>query len=117
MKGISVMNYKEHKKGVVEILENDVIIKEINDWSDLFVVAEQRAVIIKRENLNRDFFDLRTGFAGELLQKFSTYNKKMAILGDYSDITSKALNDFIYESNLTKQIIFVETIEDALNVF
>jgi hypothetical protein len=41
----------------------------------------------------------------------------MAIIGDFENIKSKTLKDFIYESNKTKQIIFVKTIEEALKIF
>jgi hypothetical protein len=72
---------------------------------------------IKKENIIDTFFDISTGIAGELLQKFSTYHKKLAIIGDYTNIPGKALKDFIYESNLTKQIIFVKTAEEAIKTF
>ncbi|MDR2601811.1 MAG: DUF4180 domain-containing protein, partial [Spirochaetaceae bacterium] len=76
----------------------------------------QTAAIIKKENLNNSFYDLKTGFAGELLQKVSNYSKRLAIIGDFSQIKSKALKDFIYESNKWKQIIFIKTVEDALKI-
>jgi hypothetical protein len=63
------------------------------------------------------FYDLKTGFAGELLQKISNYSKRLAITGDFSQIKSGALRDFIYESNNWKQVIFVNTVEDALKIF
>jgi len=31
-----------------------------------------------------DFFDLSTGLAGEILQKFVNYHVKIAIVGDFS---------------------------------
>lgn len=55
--------------------------------------------------------------AGEILQKFSTYNHKLAIVGDFSGIESKSLRDFIRESNRTGRILFVDNREDALNRF
>jgi hypothetical protein len=52
---------------------------------------------------------LRTGVAGEMLQKFVNYGVKLAILGDVSGYTtaSSALRDFIYESNRGETIWFV----------
>jgi hypothetical protein len=32
---------------------------------------------------------LKTGLAGEILQKFSTYNMRLGIVGDFSAYTSK----------------------------
>lgn len=61
------------------------------------------------------FFDLKTGLAGDILQKFSNYNIKLAILGNFKNEQSKSLNDFIYESNKTGRINFVETFDEAVN--
>ena len=57
-----------------------------------------RKIIVHKENIVQDFFDLKTGLAGEILQKFSTYRISFAIIGDFSNIGSKSLSNFIYES-------------------
>jgi hypothetical protein len=49
-----------------------------------------------------------------VLQKFSTYRQKLAIVGDFSTYSSKNLRDFIKESNKMNQIIFVKTIPEAI---
>jgi hypothetical protein len=61
-----------------------------------------------------DFFVLSTRIAGEILQKFITYQFKLAIVGDFSGYTSKPLKEFIYESNKGKEIFFVSSEEDAI---
>jgi hypothetical protein len=71
-------------------------------------------IIIRESNLNADFFRLKTGLAGEILQKFSNYRIKLAIIGDFSKYKSKSLQDFIRESNKGNRIFFVENIEAAL---
>lgn len=72
------------------------------------------SIIINKEALNEDFFNLSTRVAGEILQKFINYQFKIAIVGDYSGYTSKPLKDFIYESNKGKDIFFVSSEEDAI---
>jgi hypothetical protein len=62
-------------------------------------------LIIERKHLNPEFFNLKTGFIGEILQKFTMYNLKTGIVGDFSAINSKSLKDFIYESNKNRKII------------
>ncbi|MDR1983821.1 MAG: DUF4180 domain-containing protein [Prevotellaceae bacterium] len=101
----------------MEIINDNVIIKEVDDILDYFFINECSTIIIKKENILNDFFVLSTGFAGELLQKCSNYNIRLAIIGDYANIESKSLTDFIYESNKTKRIIFVKTIEEAIKIF
>jgi len=71
-------------------------------------------LIMYEHNLHTDFFDLKSGLAGEILQKFSTYQAKLAIVGDFSKYQSKSLRDFIYESNKIGRINFVASKEEAL---
>jgi hypothetical protein len=112
------MEAKDHGNGIIEFISNGIIVNEINDWTELFLdFSAQKTAIIKKENLNNSFYDLKTGFAGELLQKISNYSKRLAIVGDFSQTKSKALRDFIYESNKTERVIFVKTVEDALKIF
>jgi hypothetical protein len=111
------METKFHGKDIVEIIDDNVIIKEIDDVLGLLFVNNCSGIILKKENMTEKFFDLSTGIAGEILQKFSNYRKRLAILGDYEDIKSGALKDFIYESNKTKQILFVKTAEEAIRIF
>jgi hypothetical protein len=116
-RGNCFMETRFYENGVVEIIDANVILKEADDVFSLFFINNCSAIILKRENVISDFFNLSTGLAGEILQKFSNYNKRMAIIGDFENVKSKALHDFIYESNKTKQILFVKTAEEALKIF
>lgn len=70
-------------------------------------------IILHEKNIIPDFFDLKTRIAGEILQKFSTYNVRLAIVGDFSKYTSQRLKDFIYESNKGGRVNFVNTVAEA----
>ena len=69
---------------------------------------------IEKEALAESFFDLRTGLAGEVLEKFVQYRVQVAIWGDYSGYASKALKDFIRESNRERAVFFADSREEAL---
>jgi len=58
-------------------------------------------VVIPAGRLDPGFFQLRSGMAGEILQKFVTYRVRLAIVGDLSELVSRSatLRDFIYETN------------------
>lgn len=71
--------------------------------------------IIRKSNLPGEFFDLKTRLAGEILQKFTNYRFRVAVVGDFSGYTSKSLKDFIYESNKARQILFVGSEKEALD--
>lgn len=71
-------------------------------------------IIFDKKIISEDFFVLSTGVAGEILQKFINYHIKAAVYGDFSHYTSKALRDFIYESNHGHDFFFVATKEEAI---
>lgn len=72
------------------------------------------AMVLHKEQIAEDFFRLSSGLAGEVLQKFTNYQMRVAIVGDFSHYTSKPLRDFIYESNQGTQVGFQPTVEAAL---
>lgn len=71
-------------------------------------------IVLNKQAITEDFFILSSGIAGEILEKFITYKTKFAIIGDFSNYTSKPLKDFIYESNQGRNIFFVENEEKAI---
>jgi hypothetical protein len=113
------MNSKLHKFGNIiinEIISDEIIINDIQDALDLMVNANAKKIILKADNLDPKFFDLNTCFAGDVLQKFTNYQVDLAIIGDYSKYKSKSLKDFIYESNKTGNIVFVNSTEEAIKL-
>lgn len=72
--------------------------------------ADMVAIPVARQR--GDFFDLKTRFAGEMLQVCTTYNLRVAFVGDLSDriAASDALRDFVYESNKGRQVWFVDNL-------
>lgn len=99
------------------IADDNIFIGDPGDALDLIAEASLNgcsSLIINKDNLNSDFFDLKTGFAGEILQKFSNYRMGLAIIGDFSEYKSKSLQDFIRESNRVKSIIFTTTTDMAI---
>jgi hypothetical protein len=71
-------------------------------------------IIIHERNLHADFFDLKTRLAGEVLQKFSNYRVKLAIVGDFAKYQSKSLQDFISESNKSNYVFFTDNMDSAI---
>jgi hypothetical protein len=87
------------------------------DATDVMSMAwEHRGnlVAIPAERLGDDFFRLKTGIAGEIVQKFVTSHLHLAIIGDISRYLeeSAALRDFVRESNRGNQLWFVASIDD-----
>lgn len=66
-------------------------------------------VVVPVERLAPEFFQLSSGVAGEVLQKFVTYGHHVAIVGDIGAhlAASSALRDFVQESNAGRHVWFV----------
>lgn len=117
------MNIETHEiegKQIAEVTYNTLIINKKEDGLDLLGNLYFQGfdhVILHKENITPDFFNLKTGIAGEILQKFSNYRVKLAIIGNFAGHQSKSLQDFIFESNKLGQINFCESLEEALAKF
>lgn len=117
------MNIQSHKTGgktIAEVLSDGIIIHNTDDALDLLGNIYYQGfdcLILHRENITTDFFDLKNKMAGDILQKFSNYRMRLAIVGDFSAFTSKSLRDFIYESNKGKHVNFVVSVGEALEAF
>lgn len=102
---------------IAEVISEVNIINKTEDGLDLLGNLYYQGfdkIIIHEKNITPDFFDLKSGIAGEILQKFSTYRIRLAIVGNFSKYASKSLNDFIFESNKGRHINFVSTCSEAI---
>ncbi|MEU3017806.1 DUF4180 domain-containing protein [Nocardiopsis sp. NPDC007018] len=70
-------------------------------------------VAVPAERLDPDFFRLRTGVAGEFLQKFANYRLRLAVVGDVSRhvAASDAFRDLVRECERGTQCWFVPDLE------
>jgi hypothetical protein len=104
---------------IAEVISEEIIIAGIEDGIDLLGSLYYQGfegIVIREKNITPYFFDLKSGIAGEILPKFSTYKVRLAIVGDFTKYTSKSLNDFIYESNKRQHISFVSTLDEAIKI-
>ncbi len=102
---------------IAEILSEEIFIQKTEDALDLLGNIYYQGfdgMILHQKNLTPEFFDLSTKMAGEILQKFSNYQMRLVIIGDFERLESKSLRDFITESNRGRLINFSDTIENAL---
>lgn len=104
---------------IAEVITDEVIIKTAEDGLDLLgnlYYQDFDKIILHQQNIIPDFFDLKNGIAGEILQKFSNYRVRLAIVGDFDQYESKSIKDFIYESNKGKHINFLNSKAEALKI-
>jgi hypothetical protein len=106
-----------HDSKIAEFVSNKNLLNNPQDILDLMIIAYEKdanKIILHENNINPDFFDLKTGFAGETLQKAVNYHIKLAIIGNFNKYTSKSLMSFIIESNNGNQFFFVSNTLEAV---
>ena len=107
---------------VIEYRADGPLLASVADVIDLVgeaFAADATVVIVPASRLPDDFFRLRTGFAGEVMQKFQNYGRRLMIVGDISAhvVQSTALRDFVGETNRIGNHIFApdrEAVEAAI---
>jgi hypothetical protein len=98
------------------ILSEEERIGALGDFLDLLVNSPTDTLVLNKGDLAEAFFELRSGLAGECLQKVSNYRKRLVVLGEYGGIASRSLKDFISESNRTGKVVFAEDLEAAVEM-
>jgi len=109
---------EEGNRKIAEVISDNILISEVQDALDLMAECDYRGarrIVLRKEHITPAFFDLKAGIAGEILQKFSTYDVRLALIGDFNEYKSKALRDFIYESNKGNRVFFVPDREVAIS--
>lgn len=114
---MTIKIHEENKVRIAEVTAKGITITTAEDGLDIMgslYFEDIDKIILHQENITPAFFELSTGIAGELLQKFSNYRVRLIIVGDFSVYTGKSIRDFIYESNQGKQVGFVASVAEAL---
>lgn len=113
---------KIEKNGIAcaVVNSNEIVITDAQSALDVLMAAKYdistKNIVVDKKLITEDFFILSKGLAGEILQKYVNYGGRIAIYGDYSHYTSKPLKDFIYESNKGKDVFFVATRDEAVEM-
>ena len=110
-------SYEFHGVRMLECAVEGELLRNNRELNDLISTAwEHRVamVVVPVERLGDDFFRLRTGVAGEIVQKIVQYHLSLAVVGDIARYVeeSTALRDFVRESNRGNQIWFLANLEE-----
>ena len=109
---------KENNIEIAIVKSEDILIKDVQSALDLIATVDYETgcsrIIINKSSMCEEFFDLSTKIAGEILQKFINYRRKIAVIGDFSVYSSKSLKDLIYECNKGKDIFFLPDEKQAV---
>jgi hypothetical protein len=114
---MTIITHAVRDQKIAEIISDEILLRSTEDGLDLIGNLRYQGfdkIIIHEKNILPDFFDLKTKLAGEILQKFSQYQMPLIIVGDFTIYNIKRLNDFIAESNCSRQVNFVATTSEAI---
>ncbi|AEC02579.1 DUF4180 domain-containing protein [Parasphaerochaeta coccoides] len=116
------MQYEKIQEAGIDIVIGNATGIEISDAQaalDMMATVNYEMqcnrMILSKDAFSDSFFDLRTGVAGEILQKFTNYRFLIAIVGDFSVYGSASLHAFIRESNRSGSIFFARTQAEAID--
>lgn len=99
---------------VVVASDSGIAIRSSNDISDSVGACLGAAGLILTEgDLSRAFFDLSSGLAGELFQKFVNYNLRAAIVVPNPEAYGERFKDLAYEHSTHTLIRFFRSRDDA----
>jgi hypothetical protein len=95
------------------------LVSSTQDALDLIGSAFSRAdvVAVPAGRLDERFFDLRSGLAGEVMQKFVNYRLRLVVVGglDGRAAPGTALGDLVAESNRGSHVWFVADLDELGN--
>lgn len=114
---MTITTHHINDKKIAEIVSDQVLIHNPEDGLQILVdiyYQDFDQMILYNHHFTPNFFDLKTKLAGEILQKYSNYKMKLAIVGDFNVWNSTSLDQFILESNKGRLVCFVPTVEEAL---
>lgn len=114
---MQIITHNKNGIQIAELVSDAILVQTVDDGAQLLADLYYQGfdlIIIQSAQLNPSFFELKSGLAGEVLQKCSNWRIRLAIIGDFSEVLSKSLRDFIFESNKGKLVNFIGSVADAL---
>ncbi len=106
-----------HQQRIAKVVAEQVVVSTPRDALEMIANASYQqatGIIVEEQHLAPGFFDLRSGLAGELLQKCANYQVKLAVVGEFEEFKSQSLQAFMAECNRGTAVFFVADTEAAI---
>ena len=104
----------EEERRILVASDSGISIRSSRDISDALGSCFGAAgVILTEGDLASEFFDLRSGLAGELFQKFTNYKLRVAIVLPDPAVHGERFSELAYEHSSHSMIRFVRSIDEA----
>jgi hypothetical protein len=106
--------WMNEEQRILTASDSGIAIRSFGDISDaLGVCLGSAGLILTETDLAREFFDLRTGWAGELFQKFTNYKLRVAIVLPDPEAYGERFGELAYEHRSHNLIRFVRSEDEA----
>jgi len=94
--------------------DSGISIRSLSDIPDVLQACMgSHGLILTENDLAREFFDLRSGLAGELFQKFTNYKLRVAIVLPDPEAFGERFGELAYEHASHSLIRFVRSSDEA----
>jgi hypothetical protein len=94
--------------------DSGISIRSFNDIPDAIAACiDADGIIFTEDDFAQEFFDLRSGLAGELFQKCINYNIRLAVVLPSPDAYGERISELAYEHRSHKMIRFVRSKDEA----
>ncbi|MBO0721172.1 MAG: DUF4180 domain-containing protein [Blastocatellia bacterium] len=106
------------ERKIIIASESGISIRSSGDIADTIsecLDVNVDGLILTQDDLGKEFFDLRSGLAGELFQKFVIYNVRAAIVLPNPDAFGKRFSELAYEHKSHSMIRFVRSKDEAIS--
>ncbi len=99
---------------IVIAAEANIKIRSIDDLSEVLgAVFGSSALLLTENELSSEFFDLKTGIAGEAFQKFTNYHIYVAIVIENPQKYGPRVRELIFEHRKHNLIRFFNSVDLA----
>jgi hypothetical protein len=94
--------------------DSGISIRSFRDISDAIAACiEADGLILTEDDLPQEFFNLRSGLAGELFQKCTNYKVRLAIVLPNPEAYGERFSELVYEHKSHNLIRFVRSKDEA----
>ncbi|HEX5735730.1 MAG TPA: DUF4180 domain-containing protein [Blastocatellia bacterium] len=102
------------ERGIIIASEAAISIRSFRDIPDAVAAClNAKGLILTEDDLAREFFDLRSGLAGELFQKFMNYKLRVAIVVPDPTAHGERFGELAYEHASHGMIRIVRSKDEA----
>jgi len=102
------------ERRIIVASKSGISIRSFTDISDAIAAClGAGGLILTEDDLAQEFFDLRSGLAGEVFQKFTNYKVRMAIVLPDPEAYGERISELAYEHKSHSMIRFVRSKDEA----